>query len=466
MAVRHYRLSITTAGPLHIGNGETCGKRDYFVVDRSHVAVLDMPRFVAELDDGQLDEYCRFLAADAGGSLEQFLDSKGLMAIARRHVRYQVDTPLARAPRGQWNRLAVAQFVKDAHGCPYVPGSSVKGMLRTAILAHLILADPARYAPLYDRGKALDRSTRRSACMDIEREAFWREHPDPYDDKVASDIMRHVSASDSAPLPTDALVFARKYDKFAKSDPGAHKRRMGNTSVGAYNEGNELNIYRECVRPGTDIELTLDVDDRIDAHLGGLALDARGLVSVLEEGFGLYRRRFLDKFDLGGVEGAGTGGGADDGNCRYVIASGPLKGRRCPNKAVGGTGYCNTHREHAAPAVDKAACYLGGGTDFNTKTVANALLGDGRGATYEISRILYAQFPTQLDPSRRELRDEVLEAGFEPEGRRFPGRQRKQDHRHWKDTELGVSPHTVKLGIIGGKPYLMGRCSLAIEEVR
>ena len=475
MATRHIKATIACKGPVHIGNGERYGKKDYFAIGNDSVGVLDARRFVAGLGPEDLERYCRFLETDSRSSLEDFL--KGgpeLAALANKCVAYRVDMTLARARRGTRQYFDVAQFVKGADGMPYVPGSSVKGMLRTALLAHVVAADRGTYLPLFDEAVSHGRPGK-DACRAIERRALWVEHLNPEDFSDASDIMRYVSVSDSEPLSTSDLVFVKKYDKFSKGDDADHKLAMGKISNEAeFFEGNALNIYRECLRPGTEATVTIDVDERIDAYLVGLTLDADGIKGVLEEAFALYERSFLDRFSLDGVMGlGGSGAGSDDGQCRYVYQGGPLAGRRCRNRAVGNTGYCNTHQSQAGAAVEPVGCYLGGGVDFDGKTVVNALLDGDRRRVGETSSILYGQFPTKRDPSARDysaLDRDVRDAGFEPgymhakydrKGKLTKG---KDDHRHWKDVELGVSPHTVKLGIIGNKKYLMGRCSVALKE--
>ena len=472
MSQRHLQVTLSAVGPVHIGNGEKYGKKDYFKLDDRGIGVLDVRKFVGMLDADGLSDYCEFVGTtDSRVSLQDFLDRhRDLEDAARSCVLYRVDTPLVKARRGSLQYQDVAQFVKDAYGCPYVPGSSVKGMLRTALLAHIIINDKDAYRVMYDRSAVVDREGRKRAGRDMERKALWTEYPDPTDPKVVNDIMRYVSVSDSRPLSTDDLVFVKKYDKFSKGDNASHKLAMGKISKEPrYFEGNEINIYRECLRPGTVIELTVDVDERIDAYLGGLTLDAEGMTSLLESFARLYERDFLDHFDLSGVEGAA---GASDGMCRYTFQSGPLKGRRCRNRAVGDTGYCNTHQEYASAESKSVCCYLGGGVDFDTKTVMNAVYEGDPMRVFEISRTLFAQFPTKIDSSiakNADLMDEVREAGFEPQRMRAVWRgselkKGKDDHRHWKDAELHVSPHTVKLGILGNKKYLMGRCSIEIKE--
>lgn len=471
MAVRHYKIVLTTVGPLHIGDGGTYGKKDYFSCSGG-VAVLDVPHFIEPLQKaGLLEEYCAFLETDSRSGLQDFLDSHPQAKnAANSSVLYKADTPLARARSGSYQYFEVATCIKGADGRPYVPGSSVKGMLRTALLTNVILNDRATYAALYDSAAARGEG-RKNAGKAIEHRAFWRERPDADDPDVVNDVMRYVSVSDSEPLSVSDLVFVKKYDKFSKGDSGRHKKDLGKVSDAAYYEGNAINIYRESIKPGVRIELTLDVDERIDGYLGW-KLDRAGLQDALDRAFELYTHCFLDHFDAGGAGSTGEKGSgaaaADDGRCRYVTAS----GLRCRNSSVGGTGFCNMHKDQAAAAGKQLTCYLGGGVDFDSKTVVNALFEDDCARVDEISRILYAQFPTWLDPSlHARLQSEMRAEGFIPNQKRASYRngrlaKGKEDHRHWKDVEFKVSPHTMKFGIVGGKKYPMGKCSISIAETR
>ena len=106
--------------------------------------------------------------------------------------------------------------------------------------------------------------------------------------------------------------------------------------------------------------------------------------------------------------------------------------------------------------------------------MVNALFSGSEKRLFELAHILYAQFPTKIDRgagirSNGDLAREVEEAGYGP--RNFKAVYRngrlvkaKEDHRHWRDVELGVSPHTMKLGILDGKKLPMGKCSLSIKE--
>jgi CRISPR/Cas system CSM-associated protein Csm5 (group 7 of RAMP superfamily) len=467
MAVTNYRITLTAIGPIHIGTGRTYGKKDYFL-HNDKIVILDAATFVSKLSESQLGNYCDFLENDSSSGLQDFLTDHNLTSAANDARAYQIDLRLARARRGSYQYLDAYEFVKDVYGCPYVPGSSVKGMLRTALLSHIVYDERMKYQRLYSENDVLDRSKQKRTGGPIEREAFFVEQPDSQDPEAVNDIMRYISVSDSEPLPIEDLVFVKKYDRFAKADDGSHKHDMGNLSDESYRKGNELNIYRECLKPGTRINLTLSIDDRICQYPGMEALDMR---DALLKSASIYKELFLDCFDE--TEGAGTqGAGAPDGRCIYRTA----EGIRCRNHAREGSSYCGIHADQEEVSGKKGAeelvCYLGGGVDFDTKTIMNALFYDDDTRLDRISKILYSQFPTEIDPRHYlGLCEDVRAAGFEPLGMQASykkdGRLRKgkDDHRHWRDKELGVSPHTLKLGKIGGDFYPMGKCHIDIRQL-
>jgi CRISPR type III-A-associated RAMP protein Csm5 len=490
MAVTNYNCTITTIGPVHIGTGKQYGKKDYFLRNGT-IAILDPVKFTASLTADELDVYCEFLdpkdpsrrdsrGGPRGGStegLQEFLNEHNLAAKAIDAEAYSVDTKLSRTHRGTLQYLDIFEFIKDVYGYPYVPGSSLKGMLRTAILTSIVLKDQSGYANLLDPATARDNRKQKTAGKPIEQEAFNLANLDVDNPKnPINDILRYVSVSDSEPLSVNDLVFVKKYDKFARTDDASHKRVMGNQSTGDIADGNELNIYRECLKPGTTVEFSLSIDDRINKYL---KLDFASLQQAIRDYSELYRRCFEEHFDTDSSTSKAGASGSSDGKCRYVMRSGPLAGSRCRNNAVDGSGYCNTHKDVAeaednpkASASDSSelVCYLGGGVDYDSKTITNALFADDYDRINEIARILYSQFPSKVDKSIFSgLWERIKDAGFEPIHKDAYYRgdklvRGKDDHRHWRDSELGVSPHTLKLGKIGSELYPMGKCKIEIKE--
>ena len=468
MPSKRYRLTLTVEGLVHIGDGGKYGKKDYFLTKQGTIAILNAPSFVSKLDHDQLNEYCEFLKKDSRTGLQEYLRRKGLDAVARGARLYTLD-----ARRDSYQYFDIWRFVKDAHGCPYVPGSSIKGMLRTAILISLIARDRETYEKLYDRGEVLKKRQRTDG--DIQRKAFWVGQLDKDGDSAVNDVLRYLSVSDSDPLSVDDLVLAKKYDKFSQKDDGRRKRKPRKTSdKEAYYQGNELNIYRECLRPGTTIRTTLTVDERIGQYFDGLRLDRDGLPKALLFSYELYQKCFLSHFDIDSKATSTKKEASSDGRCKYIYQSDRVAGTRCRNRAVGGTGYCNMHKEYAksgdtggSGSAQDPVCYLGGGIDFNTKTIENALFVDEKRRVDEVSHILFNQFPTKLDGRlHATLKSKVQQAGFKPKNIFDQHKKTKEDHRHWRDGALGVSPHTLKMGKVQDEMYPMGKCRARFEELK
>lgn len=459
MAVHNYTFTLTTLGPLHVGNGQTYGKTDYFVTkDGKHVGVMDVHKFIQRLTPRQMDDYLELLEGGRQSEdLTSFLMGEHLERVAQDACLYQAQMYLSRNRRGAYNYCDVHQCVKDGWGKPYVPGSSLKGLIRTVLLGELIARNPSEFAQSWQKEdvRSTDRHVAGRAAKGIEDRAFG----DPLESDPADHAMHYISVSDSKPLELSDLVFAQKYDAFAQDDRAEHK--WGNRQSDMH--GNKLNIYRESIKPGVEISFEVSVDDRIKHYLPGIELDQAGIATVFKAAADRYDRSFSDKFGESSSIDTDSAQSASDGRCRHVSPS----GLRCRNSEIPGTGYCRLHQDEAgkATSTEKAVCYLGGGVGFTSKTVEDALFGDEADYVNEVSRILFAQFPTKLTRGKfRDLEDDVREAGFNPVYRDYRGKQRKEDHRHWQDGELGVSPHTFKYGIVDGEKYPMGKCELRIEE--
>lgn len=474
MAVRHFRLTFTTQGPVHIGDGQRYGKKDYFS-GKNVIAILDVPAFILKLSPTQLEQYQNFLSStDSRTGLQDFLDRQNLLQTARSCVLYEFNGQLNKSRRGEYQYFDVATFVKDPYGHPYVPGSSIKGMLRTALLLRVLAHDNSRFLEFYDENlaRSSDRNVSKKADSKIEQAAFWKEEYEDSGMKKMHDIMRYVSVSDSSPLPKASLAFVKKFDKFSRLDDGSHKMRMGKISDRHYYEGNELNIYRECIKPETTFDVQLDIDDRVDQFLSpDMSLDAEALTTILHEAYELYDECFLSHFDIENAQEQIT----DDGRCRYAYQEGPLAGMRCKNSSINGTGYCGKHQQFASsvgPDDNEETCYIGGGVGFTSKTIFNALFANPGTRVDEIAHVLYSQFPSKVDHEMRsKLVSEIKNAGFNPKYKRAEYKQggrlkkAKDDHRHWRDPEFEVSPHTLKLGIIGNEMYQMGKCTVKIGQM-
>jgi len=164
MTTLFLELRVLTA--VHVGSGEEYVPTDY-VIRGNTLYGIHRERFVEHLERNDL--YGKFLEICA------IPDEKGILAVRRfvwshftpaaarfgLHVSDDVRERFTagfgrRVGPGVYNRLRILRHVCSAYtGNPFVPGSSVKGSLRTAVLDR-IAREPGMQAPRCVRGKRLD----------------------------------------------------------------------------------------------------------------------------------------------------------------------------------------------------------------------------------------------------------------------------------------------------------------------
>lgn len=401
MAVKHYEVKITTLGPVHIGSGKTLGKKDYFIAN-SNTYILDSIRFFKNLSQQQKKLYESFLEDDYT-NLTDFLSFNNLSTLAKTCISYCINGFKPEQVRNRNIYHDVSQFIRDGHGNPYIPGSSLKGVLRTIILGYFVSQDETGY------GALVNPTVRDYGSKQLEDKLFKRISNHSFNSDEDDNMMRFISISDSQPLSNDDLIFAKKFDLFSKNDSKISEKR-----------GNELNIYKECIKAGTTISFKMDIDDsefKFESKKGKVLLNSSNLMLLVKNYYWYYKKHFLNHFDV------------VDENIDNIV-------------------------------------YLGGGTGFPSKTINIQLYKEE--AFKKNASIIYKQFPTRISDEykyAKELRSEVRKAGFIPENLYTRGRSKKNDHRHWQYRDLNVTPHTLKCTQISNQIFEMGKCTIEIEEL-
>jgi len=180
---RHYTVNIMTLTPVHIGTGrKLLYNYDYVVHKGSTWRVDEDALFDAATGDGEFDQ--ALLSRPAGELL-----SPADFRTDSKLFRYVVSG----APRSTQTGAHVQEQIKDVFDRPYLPGSSLKGALRTALLGHALAQNPRVL-----NGAALERR-RKFAARPLERTLLGR---DPN-----HDLLRALHVADSRPLdPNSSLT--------------------------------------------------------------------------------------------------------------------------------------------------------------------------------------------------------------------------------------------------------------------
>lgn len=217
--MQHYTVTLDTIGPVYVGNGTDLTKKDYYI-EGSYAYVCDPMK----LYDGLGKKYEEFIF-DTYQTLTEFrYRNKDLAKKIDESVKYELrvgDVDIKPA-------FVINEFIKDAYGQPYIPGSTLKGVLRTIILADIIDRNPGKYT-------SYSREPLRYTKIDaLEKEAVGA---------FNESIFRHMLVSDSEPLALDNLLLSRKIDVF--------KDNQANP---------KLNLNRESLKPDTQIKFKLSMD--------------------------------------------------------------------------------------------------------------------------------------------------------------------------------------------------------------
>lgn len=215
-----YDVAVSAITPLHIGSGETLEHEfDYAIFDK-RTWVIDPERIA---DRFFFDENGRYLP-----ELERIPPARLL-----KPEDFQEDSPLFRyvikgGPRSMKTGAAIQAEIKDAFDRPYMPGSSLKGALRTVILRELFAATKTRFS-ISDL-----RNSRSWAAQDLERELLGR-NPN-------FDLLKALYVGDSRPIAANENLLVMNAQVLGRRQSGAP-------------------IALECIRSDAVFNLTLTVDN-------------------------------------------------------------------------------------------------------------------------------------------------------------------------------------------------------------
>ncbi|WP_314656038.1 type III-A CRISPR-associated RAMP protein Csm5 [uncultured Selenomonas sp.] len=347
---------LTCIAPVHVGSGQKLKSFEYLYDRRKdEVAFLNESKWIALL--AQHDLMDTFADAVMSGAFlrqsirEWLLDHQIKEGELRSIIlRRAASAPLITKERGRTKLNDIVAQTTLVDGRPYIPGSTIKGALRTGMLYHAIRRDPARFRstwqeilrslrePLRDQKKASDRMMSRveqallhTLCLS----------DDVKTGDAVSSAMRGLRVSDAVSTVRDTVVLQ-------KVDATTKKKRQGENV-------SELPLFRECIPAGAKLRFAVTADLSM--------LETTGLRSLDEA--------------LAGV--------------RAYTAD----GLRLQEKVFG--------KKYPAlfAAAKNADALLGCGTGFLSKTLVYALAGSDEEAHTFIASYLDAAFQTRNRQTRR-----------------------------------------------------------------
>jgi len=192
-------LQIEILTPVSVGSGEVLSPYSDYVYDKGYVYYLDHDSLLEQINkrpNGQrlIDEFVNVVKGQAKSNdpdkikLKGFLERNGLDY--KKYCYWKL-------PASEEVREQVQLHVKSA-GQPYIPGSSLKGAIRTALLTHLLFLDNEdKFIKYINEEKEKSRS-----FSYIGQDIFG---------KFGDDSLKYLQVSDSRPFNQEDMKIVKFY---------------------------------------------------------------------------------------------------------------------------------------------------------------------------------------------------------------------------------------------------------------
>lgn len=251
--LKNYKAKIHVLTPMHIGCGQRLLKKEYIYLPKTHrVIVPDIQKmFSAIQKKGLSSAFMDFMlnTGNKGPSLSQWLGQNGFtFKDYEAWKKYDMDAGEAFVSQTARPK-EINTFIKDAYGMPYVPGSSIKGMFRTALIAWEIHKNPRKFERIKrDIEIQSGKFSKRERCLAKETSLLEQmilntlNRDEKKTGSAVNDVMAGLHIGDSAPIGLEQLTLSQKIDYTL--------------------DGQEkpLPILRESLIPGTNIYFDVTID--------------------------------------------------------------------------------------------------------------------------------------------------------------------------------------------------------------
>lgn len=276
--LKEYVVELETVGPLFIGSGRELNKKEYLLMN-DEIMVMDIPRLFSLMkENGLIEEFESFFLDNTKKDLFWFFKKNGVdfdeVEACIRYRLVQSDTSLERG-----TTATVMEFVKDPYGLPYIPGSSIKGMLRTILLADDIVSNQNRYeAEKTQLETALQHGGKRNSLLrreakNLEVTAFNKlNRNEKKKADAVNDVLSGLIVSDSKPLSINDMVLCQRVEYHVD---GLEK---------------SLNVLRECIKPATKVNFKLTIDSSVCPYT------REDIMNAIERFSSIYSDSFTNGF--------------------------------------------------------------------------------------------------------------------------------------------------------------------------
>ena len=298
--IDHAQLSLTIVSPTNIGGPEKLTTKDYmYNYDAGEVYLLnnyEWFRFLAR--HNRLSEFEIYMQNEMVRPNGRTMYDWAKNTIGASQLTKDVLGPAIGSimkssiyNEGRKNSLNdITPQIRGANGEVYIPGSSIKGVIDSAIISHMLRNNKAfRSNVQRELRKVLDvykRKNARSLFKDIFKmvnqaiikhiHVLTNNEGKPLKGILAS-AFRGISVSDAMPVSAIQTEVLKKEDSCVDED-GTH----------------EISVHRECILPNQKFFFTLTLDTAITKEIGITSVNQ--VLEILQEDFDATHELLSSKF--------------------------------------------------------------------------------------------------------------------------------------------------------------------------
>lgn len=138
------KVKIETLTPVHIGSGNTLYKGMDYVVVNDNLFVIDHNKVLDIIGTDKIDAWVTSI--DNSEDIAAFISRQGV----KTHPKEYSTRNMRCGKKGDKEYKTLKECIHDGRGLPYIPGSSIKGAIRTAVLATEIGGKEDEYDKIID----------------------------------------------------------------------------------------------------------------------------------------------------------------------------------------------------------------------------------------------------------------------------------------------------------------------------
>ena len=254
------RVRLSVLSPVFIGDEK--GERsplEYYLEQKAYVYVISEGKLLRALKEkNRLKDFLTYLEQEDRPNMNRFFSQLGPQqsSVLR-------DATLRKIKTGVSNLSNLRlHMMNPMTGEPYIPGTSIKGSLRLALLYYLASKDTKNFVNRVEQAVEKEKN-KKKAGKGIDTDYFQRYKivkDNRSDGNPRNDILRMLKVSDAfvrIQSRTDYIseVYQVKVISLNNDNGGYHFSRAGNR---------EINIYVEAIQPGMRFEFDIDIDELLE----------------------------------------------------------------------------------------------------------------------------------------------------------------------------------------------------------